>query len=184
MKPVWTVAFAMFSLLTTPFGAGQAGEDGPENPAGYQIKFTEALTLLESDRIEDIDRALGLLERAAREGAPIHVILGDLYSRGTRAPRDFQKAARWYLIAAESGDGIGQLEMGKLYLDGRGVAINLVMSILYLELARGRIRDAGLKREAEKHLARAKRHASLEDWREVKKRLDTWRPKPLSELLN
>lgn len=50
-------------------------------------------------------------------------------------PRDYAKAVKWYLKAAEQGFAPAQCNLGIMYRDGQGVPINFVKSYAWLSLA-------------------------------------------------
>lgn len=47
--------------------------------------------------------------------------LGDMYAKGLGVVKDYEVAAKWYLMAAEQGDGNAQVSLGDMYWHGRGV---------------------------------------------------------------
>lgn len=140
--------------------------------------------LLESDEDAQWAQAIALLEQAASQGAPVYLLIADAYRDGLGVPVDLAKAANWYRIGAETGDGLAQLELGRMYLEGLGLTRDMVQAALYLQLASDRLTDPRLKEDAEAALAHAKWGADWKDWQEVKLLLQSWKPKRLSDLLN
>jgi len=140
--------------------------------------------LLERKAERDWSEAVDWLEKAARQGMPVYLLLGDVYHEGLGVARDLVRAAKWYRIGAELGDGMAQLALGRLYLDGDGVPRNLVQAAVYLQLAVERIGDPGVRERAEQALTRAKLWTSWEDWEEARRLARDWKPKPVSELIN
>lgn len=63
-----------------------------------------------------------LRQRANTGEIEAQLRLGDKYSSGEGAPRDFAQAAIWYRKAAEQGDPNAQYNLGMLYQSGSGVA--------------------------------------------------------------
>jgi hypothetical protein len=49
--------------------------------------------------------------------------------------KDFAEAAKWYRAAAEQGNAWAQASLGQLYLDGRGVDVDLVQAYKWLKLS-------------------------------------------------
>ena len=140
--------------------------------------------LLESGAAADWAEGIAWLEKAARAGAPVYLIIADSYAQGVGVARDPARAADWYRIGAETGDPLAQYEIGRRYLEGDGVAPDPVQAILYLELAVTRLRDAKKREAANWALMRAKWGATPEEREKVAALIRSWRPKPLSELLN
>ena len=48
--------------------------------------------------------------------------LGELFLKGNRQSRDFEKAFKWYMIAAKKGSRQAQHRLGMMYARGQGVA--------------------------------------------------------------
>ena len=62
------------------------------------------------------------LERRARRGdTEAQVALGKRHERGDGTLQNYFEAVKWYRAAAEQGDPMGQLNLGPMYLYGRGV---------------------------------------------------------------
>ncbi len=61
--------------------------------------------------VEDIDKALGFLEKAVDQGyvRAIH-LFGYMYQKGWKVPQDFILAHKWYNIAASLGDEKSRIE--------------------------------------------------------------------------
>lgn len=69
----------------------------------------------------DYGTAVGVWRPLAEEGLPrAQSNLGACYSEGLGVPRDPEEAARWFSLAAEAGDAIGQRNLGTLYFKGEG----------------------------------------------------------------
>lgn len=62
-----------------------------------------------------------LLQDALRGEANAQAALGDIYRKGSLAPKDDVEAARWYRRAAEQGNAHAQFNLGALAMAGRGV---------------------------------------------------------------
>lgn len=67
--------------------------------------------------------------------------LGLMYEQGDGVDQVHVESARWYTRAAEQGDGLSQLNLSFLYLDGIGVALDLVEALKWLYLAK----DSGIR---------------------------------------
>ena len=124
------------------------------------------------------------LEKAARQGAPVYMIIADSYAHGVGVAPEPARAAHWYRIGAETGDPLAQYEIGRRYLEGEGVTPDAVQAIFYLELAVTRLGDGKAREQANWALMRAKWGATPEERARVAALLRAWRPKTLSELLN
>jgi DnaJ-like protein/Sel1 repeat-containing protein len=74
-----------------------------------------------TDMISEVD--LQQLKRlAAQGGALAQTKLGQLYESGRRGvPQDYEKARKYYEVAAAQGHAWAQTQLGQLYVDGRGV---------------------------------------------------------------
>jgi TPR repeat protein len=65
--------------------------------------------------------------RAADQADPGGALgLGIIREHGFVGAADPAEAARWYQLAVDAGNDAAATALGKLYLDGRGVAQNLV----------------------------------------------------------
>ncbi|GAK33897.1 putative beta-lactamase HcpD [alpha proteobacterium Q-1] len=162
-------------------GIETGSASGPEKAEEFLAMGTALLA-----RGEDGDwaKALPWLEKAAQKGAPVTLLIADLYHQGVGVEQNLEKAAFWFHISAETGNALAQYELGRLYLDGRGVEKDAVQAVLYLQLAHDGLRDPQRLKEAEAALTRAKLGAGWDEWQRVKRLLSTWQPKSLSELLN
>jgi len=156
-----------------------AAEDG-----AAEAQLALGTRLLESDRESDWAEGVAWLEKAARQGMPVYLLIADAYHEGIGVARDLEEAAHWYRIGAEVGDGLAQLALGQMYMDGGGLERDLVQAAVYLQLAVERIDDAEAKQRAEKALTRAKLRTSGKDWKRARRRAEKWQPKPVSELIN
>ena len=63
------------------------------------------------------------------------VWLGSKYDRGDGVPQDYVEAAKWYDMAANSGDAIAQNSLGSLYQEGLGVAKDLAQALAWFQKA-------------------------------------------------
>ena len=63
-----------------------------------------------------IDSAL--LARANSGEVASQIAVGDCYTEGKVVPRDYKKAADWYMKAAEKGDVAAEMRLASLYRDG------------------------------------------------------------------
>jgi TPR repeat protein len=62
-----------------------------------------------------------LLKKADTGDPKAQFDVGQMYYEGNGIPRDYKKAAEWYLKAAEQGDVAAQNNLVILYADGYGV---------------------------------------------------------------
>jgi len=60
---------------------------------------------------------------------------GGVFARGGHVPKNEARAAYWYRIAAEQGNGRAQLALGMMYSEGRGVSKDQAEAKRWLELA-------------------------------------------------
>jgi hypothetical protein len=82
------------------------------------------------------DKAIEIWEPLAKGGnTGLAVNVADMYEFGQKLPQDYAKAAQWYAIAAEQGDGYAQYQMGRAYTRGMGVQIDRVQAYKWLTLA-------------------------------------------------
>jgi len=142
------------------------------------------MALLKSDDETDWADGIAWLEMAARQGMPVYLLIGDAYRDGIGVARDLEKSAQWYRVGAEVGDGLAQLALGRMYLDGEGVARDLVQAAVYLQLAEQRLSDPAARAQAQEALMQAKLWTSWEDWERARELVRSWKPKPVSELIN
>ena len=67
---------------------------------------------------------------------------------GHGVPLDDAEAVKWFRLAAEKGDVIGQKELGLMYAIGRGVPEDFVLGYMWLYLASAKSgKDAATRRE-------------------------------------
>ncbi len=73
-------------------------------------------------------RAFSLLHEAAINGKSNHVsqkIIAEGFMRGSFIPRNYEKALKWYTLAAENGNKDALNELAFMYYTGNGVEQNL-----------------------------------------------------------
>jgi hypothetical protein len=58
-----------------------------------------------------------------------------MYEKGLGTYRSYPEAAQWYRTCANQGLWEGQMELGFLYADGKGVPKDLVLAYMWLNLA-------------------------------------------------
>jgi hypothetical protein len=63
----------------------------------------------------------GIKARAEKGEAAAQTDLAKLFTQGDGVKRDYQEAARWYLLAADQGFAAAQAALGELYEAGQGV---------------------------------------------------------------
>ena len=76
-----------------------------------------------------------LLQDANLGQAHAQSALGDIYRKGSLAPKDDVEAARWYRRAAEQGDAHAQFNLGASYTGGRGVPQDDAEAVKWYRLA-------------------------------------------------
>ena len=113
--------------------------DAPE--ATPKEKYRQALGLLAGATTAQAERdqAMSLLQAAAgQDYAPAETALGTIYARaGGPVPRDMAKAVEWFSKAAEHGDWIAQLALGRIYFMGDGEAQDSAKARFWLFRAAG-----------------------------------------------
>ena len=62
------------------------------------------------------------------------VILGVMYENGKGVPQDYAEAVRWYRLAAEQGNALGQGKLGNMYFGGLGVPQDYVEAVKWYRL--------------------------------------------------
>lgn len=121
----------------------------------------------------EYDRALALLEPAAKQGDPrAQVGLGTLYASGRGVERDDAEAARWFRRAAEQGDPLAQYNLGICFLEGRGVEEDPVEAFKWISLSASQ----GFPPARRTHPAVA-RTLDREAREEGKRRAREWKPR-------
>ena len=182
----FTLSVLLMAVAAAPSWAGESRDDlrkaAEAGSASAQLALGTAL--LESEAEEDWKLGISWLERAARQGMPVYLFIGDAYRDGIGVARDLKRAARWYRVGAEVGDGLAQLALGAMYLDGEGVRRDLLQAAVYLQLAEQRLSDPASRAKAQEALLRAKLWTSWEDWERARELVRSWKPKPVSELIN
>ena len=71
--------------------------------------------------------------KAAELGDSISAVtLGRMYLEGTRVPKDYAEAAKWF---EKGGGAAGAVELGRMYRDGLGVPQDYVLAYMWFNLA-------------------------------------------------
>jgi hypothetical protein len=60
---------------------------------------------------------------------------------GWGTPQDSAEAVKWYRLAAERGDGLGQRNLGVMYQNGWGVPQDYIQAYMWFNLAATRGRE-------------------------------------------
>lgn len=95
----------------------------------YQSTLDTAERYLSSNRIED---ALEQYRQVANKGyIPAYISIADIYYQ----KKNYKKAWKWYLKAAEEEDSIGQYYVGYFYQEGLHVQKNTHLAVKYYEKA-------------------------------------------------
>lgn len=98
-----------------------------------------ARAYLDGDMVApDTANAMRLFTLSAQSGhAPAQFMLGYILETGHGgADKDLHRAAAWYKAAAEQGLPDAQLNLGLMYLAGRGVDREMVLAHMWLAIAR------------------------------------------------
>ena len=130
-------AFLFFSISGLGF-AQQPGYPffGPTQP-DQQYRKAIGLLALGNPTRQEHDDALKMLRAAAdQKYAPAQTALATVYERGNLSDQDMHLALNWYEAAANQGDWIAQLSLGRIYFLGRGgVDRNTTKAQKWLQMA-------------------------------------------------
>ena len=58
-----------------------------------------------------------------------------MYKNGYGVPLNYKEAVKWYRLAAEQGDEVGQYNLGQRYTSGEGVLQNYNEAYIWFSLA-------------------------------------------------
>lgn len=113
----------------------KAGDEAETAP-GTSGPGTEQEKLRKEESQPDAEDEITRLLAAAEQGdAGSQFILGDMYAKGERVPKDDAEAVRWYRKAAEQGDSGAQSHLGAMYVIGEGVPEDDVQAYAWLSIA-------------------------------------------------
>ena len=114
-------------------------------PNGTLDKFQKLLPdkyhflLKEKDNIENTDSIntdINFLSKLANQGyKEIQNNLGDCYYDGRGVKQDYDKAVKWYKLAAEQGYAVAQYNLGYCYYNGRGIKQDYNEGVKWYKLA-------------------------------------------------
>jgi TPR repeat protein len=109
---------------------------GPTQP-DQQYRKAIGLLALGLPTPREHDDALKMLRAAAdKQYAPAQTALATVYERGSASDRDMHLALNWYEAAANQGDWIAQLSLGRIYYFGlSGVDRNTTTAKKWLQMA-------------------------------------------------
>lgn len=71
-------------------------------------------------------------------------LLGSMAEKGIGMYQNYSEAGQWYRKCADAGSWQGQMSLGDLYLDGKGVPKDLVLAYMWLNLAAAAAPQNGL----------------------------------------
>jgi TPR repeat protein len=114
-------------IMGLVYSNGQGAlEDDQEALKWYRLAEMKRIALHKNKAYslakEGIPQALKILTADAENGvSEAQVYLGNKLRFGFGAPKDEQKAAEWYRLAAESGNSHAQSILGLMYANGQGV---------------------------------------------------------------
>jgi len=69
------------------------------------------------------------------QGAEARCHLGSMSEKGIGVYQNYPEAAQWYRKCASPGNWQGQMSLGDLYIEGKGVPKDLVLAYMWLNLA-------------------------------------------------
>ena len=117
--------------VKTPVVFNQVKSRTTYNSDTYRSSLETAEKYLSANRVDD---ALEQYRQAANCGyVPAYNLIAGIYYQ----KRNYKKAWKWYLKAAEANDSIGQYYVGYFYQEGLHVKKNLHLAIKYYEKAAG-----------------------------------------------
>ena len=98
---------------TNPVPSASATNESPEN------QFQNGRKLLKGDGVEkDPEKTLSLMKQSAEQGyITAMTAVGYLYSAGKEVPLNDVEAAKWFRMAAEKGDAVAQVNLGRLLVN-------------------------------------------------------------------
>ncbi len=89
-----------------------------------------------ANKAGDYKKEFRLLKGLAEQGdADAQFNLGIMYTNGEGVPKDYAKAAYWFLKAAEQGDAKAQSNLGVMYEKGGGVPKDYVQAYAWMGIA-------------------------------------------------
>jgi TPR repeat protein len=113
---------------------------------------------------KNLKKAVELYKKAAEQGnADAQNDLGFAYEYGKGVAVDYKQALRWYQKALEQG--VGATNLGTMYLEGKGVAKDVVTGCAYIYLAWDGVDDG-----CDELLNKAQKNAALSLMEELKKK--------------
>lgn len=83
----------------------------------------------------DYQGALGIWKSLAQSDKNVSVLVGTIYDFGQGVPQDDAEALKWYLQAAEAGNGNGQYRAASIYARSQQVPPDYVQAYKWLTLA-------------------------------------------------
>jgi uncharacterized protein len=107
-----------------------------EDPRTALFMGMTALGLSKHTKDEKQSAAQGvelIIKAANWDHVPAMLTLGALYEGGIKVDKDFEKAADWYLRAAEQGDATAAAQLGSLYMRGLGLGTDAQQARLLFE---------------------------------------------------
>ncbi len=105
---------------------------------------------------EDADRALAVLERAARDGsADAAFQLAELYTKGAKVVKNDEKAFVYSLQAARGGAWQAAFNVGAFYANGRGTPIIYSEALAWLIVARRNHIERGAEQRIRDYLQKS-----------------------------
>ena len=89
-----------------------------------------------ANKAGDYKKEFRLLKGLAEQGdADAQFNLGIMYANGEGVPKDYAKAAYWFLKAAEQGIAEAQNNLGTMYQYGEGVPKDYVQAYVWMSIA-------------------------------------------------
>ena len=104
--------------------------------------------------------------------------IGLMYAGGFGVNQDYEKAVRWYQMAAEKGYAPAQIELGVMYAEGWGVSQNYINAYMWFDLAAARSTDEKQSKAIELR-RRMSEKMTAEQIIEAKKMFQEWQSENL-----
>lgn len=99
---------------------------------------------------QDVDGAISILEALAETDAAAFIIVGDYFLAGQVVPRDAERAAGYYEVAATNGLASALIKLGDLYRSGSGtIDIDAPRAYAYYQRASGAGDPGAMRKLAE-----------------------------------
>lgn len=124
--PYLTALTLCLALLTQPASAD-------DNPLLFELPDHSCQLNANASLVEE--ELLSCIRQAELGRAQAQYELGNYWYRGVLTTQDFEKAMHWYSQASLQGHALSQLQLGKMYANGEGVAVNRAQAFIILKMS-------------------------------------------------